>query len=114
MLGWGGGAVVAACRSHTLALRWLLAFVRKCVGFMLGAAAFVHVALTNIHARYMYVRPSMFAVSVATISSHFSPRPSPLSSTVSHVFGSFCAVALWYAGLVRHLPGNIPGAKPVG
>ena len=46
MLGlWGGGAVVPACRSHGLALRWLVAFVRKCVGFMLGAAAFVHIAL---------------------------------------------------------------------
>ena len=97
-----------------LGLRWQGACVHKCVGLMLGAAAFMHVSLVNIHGRGMCVRPSMFAVPVVTSSSHSSPHPSQLPSHVSHVFGSFCAVALWYAGLVRHLLGNIPGAKLVG
>ena len=79
-------------------LRWRGAFIHKCVGLMLGAAAFMHVSLVNIHERGMCVRPSMFAVPVVTISSHSSPHPSLLPSLVSHVFGSFCAVVLWYAG----------------
>ena len=95
-------------------LRWRGAFVHKCVGLMLGAAAFMHASLVNIHGRGMCVRPSMFAVPVVAILSHSSPYPSLLPSHVSHVSGSFCAVALWYAGLVRRLLGNIPGAKPVG
>ena len=52
-------------------------------------------------ARYMCVRPNMFAVSVATISSHSSPRLSPLPLPVSHVSGSFCAVVLWSADFIE-------------
>ena len=95
-------------------LRWRGAFVHKCVGLMLGAAAFMHASLVNFHGRGMCVRPSMFAVPVVAILSHSSPYPSLLPSHVSHVFGSFCVVALWYAGLVRRRLGNIPGRNRSG